>query len=174
MTTRKATPLEQTTVLSSADLEPMLDLSLFLERHPSPAVLLGPDGQHVPIPEEAFTVLRDVVEAMRLGKAITVAPVDQLLTTQEAANFLGISRPTLIKLLERERIPFERTPTGRHRRIRLCDIVAYQTAKQDERRRTLDALTAEASESGLYDTDGLRYNDALREARQQLSENNRD
>ncbi|MHD0175172.1 excisionase family DNA-binding protein [Corynebacterium diphtheriae] len=51
---------------------------------------------------------------MRVGKAITVAPVDQLLTTQEAANFLGISRPTLVRLLEEGALPYERTTGGRH------------------------------------------------------------
>ena len=87
------------TVLPPADLEEMLDLSRFLGALTQPAALLGPDGQTVPLPLEAFNVLREVVEAMQVGKAITVAPVDQMLTTQEAANFLGISRPTLVKLL---------------------------------------------------------------------------
>lgn len=78
----------------------MLDVSKFLESISENAALLGPDGQTVPLPEEIFHVLVDIVSAMKIGKAITVAPVDQMLTTQEAADFLGISRPTLVKLLE--------------------------------------------------------------------------
>lgn len=77
----------------------MLDLSRFLDRHPEPAALVGPDGQTVPLPLEAFRILASVAEAMREGKAITIAPIDQVLTTQEAADFLAISRPALVKLL---------------------------------------------------------------------------
>jgi excisionase family DNA binding protein len=51
---------------------------------------------------------------MREGKAITLVPRTQRLTTQEAADFLGISRPTLVKLLEDGKIPFDQP--GRHRR----------------------------------------------------------
>jgi len=95
---------EATTVLPPANMEAMLDLSRFLENVSEPAALLGPDGQTVPIPMEAYKVLVKVVASMRAGKAITIAPLDQRLTTQEAANFLGISRPTLVKLLEQGEI----------------------------------------------------------------------
>ncbi|MGI8793388.1 MAG: excisionase family DNA-binding protein [Acidimicrobiales bacterium] len=54
-------------------------------------------------------MLRQVVDVMRQGKATLVAPQGMLLTTQEAADFLGISRPTLVKLLEDGAIPFERS-----------------------------------------------------------------
>ncbi|MDA8207364.1 MAG: hypothetical protein M0Z92_00035 [Actinomycetota bacterium] len=49
---------------------------------------------------EVYQVLRQVVESMQQGKATVVAPQRLLLTTQEAAYFLGISKPTLVKLLE--------------------------------------------------------------------------
>lgn len=161
------------TVLPPADLEEMLDLSKFLDGLSQPAALLGPDGQTVPLPLEAFDVLRDVAESMRLGKAITVAPVDQMLTTQEAANFLGISRPTLIKLLDENQIPHEFTSGGRHRRIRLQDIVEYQEAKRSQRRESLEQLTAEASAAGLYERNAEDYRVALAEARRDLEAENR-
>lgn len=50
---------------------------------------------------------------------ITVAPQPQRLTTQEAADFLGISRPTLVKLLDQDKIPYDQP--GRHRR-RVLDV----------------------------------------------------
>ncbi len=106
---------------------------------------------------------------MQVGKAITLAPVDQMLTTQEAANFLGISRPTLVKLLEAEVIRHEKTPGGRHRRLRLQDVVTYQENMRQKRSQTLDTLTAEAMEDGLYDRSATEYAAALREARMQLS-----
>lgn len=59
----------------------MLDLSRFLAQVSEPAALLGPDGQTVPLPMEAYQVLVKVAESMRAGKAIMVAPLDQRLTT---------------------------------------------------------------------------------------------
>jgi len=142
----------------------MVDLSLFLERHPEPAALVGPDGQTVPLPLEAFRVLVSVAAAMREGKAITVAPIDLVLTTQEAADFLGISRPTLVKLLESGEIAFERPGAGRHRRVRLQDLIDYQARRRSARRDALDDLTHEAAEAGLYESD-VDYTAALKAAR---------
>ena len=159
-----STDTSSQTVLPPEDLEAMLDLSRFLDRHPEPAALVGPDGQTVPLPLEAFRVLVAVAEAMRKGKAITVAPIDQLLTTQEAADFLGISRPTLVKLLESGQIDFERPGAGRHRRVRLQDLLEYRDRRRVERKAALDAMTREAVESGLYDATA-DYRDALKAAR---------
>jgi len=108
----------------------MLDLSRFLAQVSEPAALLGPDGQTVPLPMEAYQVLVKVAESMRAGKAIMVAPLDQRLTTHEAANFLGISRPTLVKLLDQGEISYERPAAGRHRRVRLNDVLDYQRRKR--------------------------------------------
>lgn len=155
---------EPTTLLPPADMEAMLDLSRFLAQVTEPAALLGPDGQTVPLPMEAYEVLVKVVQSMRAGKAITVAPLDQRLTTQEAADFLGISRPTLVKLLERGEIAYERPAAGRHRRVLLSDVLDYQTRRRQQRRTTLDQMTADAVEAGLYD-DAPDYSEALRTAR---------
>ena len=155
---------EATTVLPPADMEAMVDLSRFLAHVTEPAALLGPEGQTVPLPMEAYQVLVKVVESMRAGKAITVAPLDQRLTTQEAADFLGIRRPTLVKLLEQGEIAYERPAAGRHRRMRLSDVLDYQRRKREERRTTLDQITAEAAEAGLYE-EVPDYSEALRKAR---------
>lgn len=155
---------EATTVLPPADMEAMLDLSRFLAHVTEPAALLGPDGQTVPLPIEAYQVLVKVVKSMQAGKAITVAPLDQRLTTQQAADFLGISRPTLVKLLERGEIAYERPAAGRHRRVRLSDVFDYQSRKRQERRTALDQMTADAVEAGLYD-EVPDYREALRTAR---------
>lgn len=154
------------TVLPPQDLQAMLDLSRFLDRHPEPAALIGPDGQTVPLPLEAFRVLVSVAEAMREGKAITIAPIDQVLTTQEAADFLGISRPTLVKLLEEGEIPFDQPGAGRHRRVRLQDLMVYQERRRSMRRAALDELTHEAAESGLYESQ-VDYPEALKAVRKQ-------
>lgn len=138
------------TTLPPQDLGAMLDVSRFLERLKGPAALVGSDGQAVDLPEEAFRVLAEAVRAMQQGKAVTVAPVDQLLTTQEAADFLGISRPTLVKKLEDGLIEFERTTGGKHRRVRLVDVLQYRDEQRAERRKALRELVSEAQRAGAY------------------------
>jgi len=66
----------------------------------TPVALCGAAGMSVRLPDELRGLLAAVVTAMRRGQAVTLAPLGQQLTTQQAADLLGISRPTLIKLLE--------------------------------------------------------------------------
>jgi excisionase family DNA binding protein len=111
--------------------------------------LTGPNGEHLVLPPEVFEVLRGVIEAMASGQAVTIAPVHQRLTTQEAADLLGISRPTLVKLLEAGEIPFEQP--GRHRRVRLADVLSYRERASAERRAALDHMVEIADEADLYE-----------------------
>lgn len=150
-------------VFPPEDLNQMFNLVRFLEGHSEPGLLLGPDGEQVSLPEEVYRVLRQVAEAMREGNAISVAPTGLLLTTQEAADFLGVSRPTVVKLLEDGAIPFERP--NRHRRVQLKELLAYQEGRRAERRSALNRFTDEASQSGLYDGTPEDYATALKSAR---------
>lgn len=111
--------------------------------------LVGPHNEQIPLPKEAFDVLVQVYEAMQRGLAIQVAPLNAQLTTQEAANYLGISRPTLVKLLESGAIAY--TKPGRHRYVRLDDLIAYAESVRVRRAENLDALARDADEHGLYD-----------------------
>lgn len=126
--------------------EALASVSRILHGHDMPA-LVGPDGEHITLPLNVFEILRDVVDAMQQGKAISVVPRDTIMTTQQAADFLGISRPTLVGLLEDGQIPF--TKPGRHRRVRLVDLDAFQRRQLDERRHALDALTREATDGPM-------------------------
>ncbi|NYH77006.1 excisionase family DNA binding protein [Actinopolyspora biskrensis] len=113
------------------------------------ALLLGPDGSEIELPDPVFQALRDVVSAMSQGLAITVAPHNTMLTTQEAADLLGISRPTLIKRLEAGEIPY--VLHGRHRKVRLKDVVAYRNHTWQEREEALDEMGAAGQEAGFHD-----------------------
>lgn len=108
--------------------------------------LVGPDGKHIPIPHDLYVVMRDVVGALMEGKAVSVAPHTALMTTQQAADFLGVSRPTVVKLLETGQIRFSQP--GRHRRVQVGDLLEYQRAVRSDRRRALDELTARETEDG--------------------------
>lgn len=74
------------------------------------------------------------------GDAVTLVPVSQMLTTQQAADILNVSRPFLIGLLERREI--EHTMVGRHRRIRAEDLFAYRERRAVTRDKALSDLAA--------------------------------
>ncbi len=139
--------LEHTILPPEESLDSLLALLTGAEA-PS-TTLTGPSGEHLVLPPEVFEVLRDVVTAMAQGQAVTIAPVHQRLTTQEAADLLGISRPTLVKLLESGEIPFEQP--GRHRRVRLADVLAYRAERSVQARDALDRMVEIADESGMYE-----------------------
>ncbi|GAA0476159.1 hypothetical protein Ade02nite_42510 [Paractinoplanes deccanensis] len=116
---------------------------------PERAKLVGPDGSQLEIPAELYELLRDVVGALSQGMAITIAPHNTMLTTQEAADLLNISRPTLVRLLTDGEIPH--SLRGRHRRVLLRDILDYSERTRTERRRALDQMAADAEDDDLYE-----------------------
>lgn len=93
--------------------------------------LAGPnEGDNVELPESVYGALIQLVEAMAAGKAVTVAPHNQLLTTQQAADLLGVSRPTVIKLIDSGELPAE-TPGTRRRMIKRDDALACKARRRE-------------------------------------------
>jgi excisionase family DNA binding protein len=143
-----AMPTLERTILPPS--EPLEALAAMLGRMGAePTTTLSANGERLVLPPEVVEVLRDVVEAMAQGQAVTIAPVHQRLTTQEAADLLGISRPTVVKLLESGEIPFEQP--GRHRRVRLADVLAYRERASSKRRAALDRMVEIADEGDMYE-----------------------
>ncbi|OGQ81189.1 MAG: hypothetical protein A2289_10980 [Deltaproteobacteria bacterium RIFOXYA12_FULL_58_15] len=101
--------------------------------------LVGPHGERHLIPEALFHLLVRVVDVLARGDAVTVAPVAQQLTTQQAANILNVSRQYLVRLLDEGRIPHIKT--GKHRRVSVKDLLEYKTHRDAQRRATLTDLT---------------------------------
>lgn len=141
------TPIERT-VLPGGVEDRLAELLAALETSRRPA-LVAADGSRVELPDELFDVLHDVVTALSRGLAITVAPRHTVLGTGEAAQLLGVSRPTLVRLLESGEIPFSQP--GRHRRIRLDDLLAHQARSRRARAGGLDEMVRAAEDAGVYD-----------------------
>lgn len=98
--------------------------------------------QAIDLPAGAVDLLVHVLEAMAEGQGVTLIPESAELTTVQAADVLNVSRPYLIKLLDRKAIPHRKV--GSHRRIRMEDVMAYKNAIDREREEVLAELTREA------------------------------
>jgi excisionase family DNA binding protein len=147
--------LRERTVLPPEDLAGLARFAhgLISVEAPARARLVGPDGSQIDIPEELYGVLLDVVAALTEGMAISIAPHNTMLTTQEAADLLNISRPTLVRLLTEGEIPH--TTRGRHRRVLLRDVLDYQERTRSERRQSLDQIATDAEDDGLYEATAI-------------------
>ena len=98
----------------------------------------------VELPTSICPLLLEILQDMAAGSAVAVLRKDAELTTQQAADFLNVSRPFLVGLLERGTVPFHRV--GTHRRVRSQDILAYKNETDSARRHALDELAADAQE----------------------------
>lgn len=107
--------------------------------------LVGPDGKQIPLPDPIFFLLERVAEVLARGDSITVVPIGKALTTQQAADLLNVSRQYLVRLLEEEKIPF--TKTGKHRRLRIEDVLRFKATRDKSRRGKLAKLTEQSEET---------------------------
>jgi excisionase family DNA binding protein len=113
------------------------------------AKLVGPDGHQLAIPEPVHDLLLLILKNLQPGKAISIVPEHQQLTTQRAANILGVSRPFLVKLLENGDIPFHMV--GSHRRIYLRDLLDYKRRRDAARHEAINNMARAEMEAGTYD-----------------------
>ena len=101
----------------------------------------------IELPAGAVSLLKDILEAMAAGRGVVIIPENAELTTVEAAEVLNVSRPFLIKLLNEGAIPHRKV--GKHRRVRMEDVMAYKRKIDQEREAILDQLVLDAQEQGM-------------------------
>jgi excisionase family DNA binding protein len=113
------------------------------------AKLVGPDGHQIAIPEPVHDLLLMILKNLQAGKAVSIVPEHQQLTTQRAANILGVSRPFLVRLLESGEMPFHMV--GSHRRIYLRDLLDYKRRRDLARHNAINNMARAEMEAGTYD-----------------------
>ncbi len=101
----------------------------------------------VPLPARAVEIVFEVLTAMAERRPFSIIPHAAELTTQQAADYLNVSRPFLIGLIDRSEIPHRMV--GRHRRVRFADLCAFEQASAEKRRLALTEMAAEAKRLGL-------------------------
>lgn len=137
-----------TLVPSPADTEMATEASRTLARYRGgPLRIRLDDGAELPLPTGVAELLKHILTETADGNAVTLIPLHAELTTRQAAEYLNVSRPHVVKLIEDGRIPHHKV--GTHRRLRFVDVEAFKAAQDARRREALDALAAEAQELGM-------------------------
>ncbi|NKY53243.1 helix-turn-helix domain-containing protein [Nocardia vermiculata] len=166
-----ATVVEERTFVPEQEHEQELSSLLdFMARHvtgqerPLRYALVGAsEADRIELPREVHEALVQVVAAMQAGKAVTVAPRSMTLTSQQAADLLGVSRPTVIKLIERGELSAERV--GSRHRLKLDDVLSYQEARKI---RQYDAIAATSVDIDPEE-DPAVVRDRLKRARREIA-----
>jgi excisionase family DNA binding protein len=107
-------------------------------------------GQVIELPPQVATLFNRIFEDFSSGKSITIISHDAKMTTQQAADHIGVSRPTLIKLLEKYDVPVE--TIGRHRRIDFGAVKKLKSQLKSTQSSILRDLRREEMAQGLYDS----------------------
>jgi excisionase family DNA binding protein len=114
-----------------------------------PLRLVTEDNQHemISIPPGAVRLFLDVLTQLGQGRAVTILPKKAELTTQEAADYLNVSRPYVVKLIETGMLPARNV--GTRRRIAFQDLVRFDDADRKRRRAALNEVSQLDRDLGL-------------------------
>ena len=143
------TVLDETFVPTETDTQKAKDFSRQLARQFSEfsrVTIQKADNNHesIEVPKPVFDVLMKVLAVMSEGKAFALIPMDNELTTQQAADILNVSRPYINKILDLGEISHRKV--GRNRRVKFSDILEYKEKQVNKSKDALQALADEAQE----------------------------
>jgi len=132
-------------VLTAEDRDRAREVLRVLGAHPR---LTTEDGTVLDLPGPVAEALAEILEAAAGGERALVVRSPEDLTTEQAAAVLGVSRPTVVRLIESGKLPARMV--GTHRRLSLGDVLAHREASARRRAAALDEMTREAEELKLH------------------------
>jgi excisionase family DNA binding protein len=109
----------------------------------------GSDLARLEVPPSSLRLLSQILALMAQEQRFVLYPESSELTTKQAAEVLGVSRPFLIRVLEAGDIPFRKV--GRHRRVLMKNVLAYKETMQCAGRAAMDELAKLSEEMDGYD-----------------------
>ena len=116
--------------------------------------VVDPKGQRLELPTTLTDVMYRAAELLAKGRPVAVLPEEEMLSTQEAADLLNVSRQYLVRLVDAGELAAVKV--GSHRRLRVAEIVAFKAARDAKRASALDRLTGLSEEAGGYAIDTKR------------------
>lgn len=133
----------------SEEEQPTLQkIARLLQDNPSASLLIGTEGEVIELPKAVVQVLKQVITHIGRSQSIFAVSDGPMLTTQEAADLLDVSRPHMIKLLKEAKIPY--TEVGSHRRIHVDDVLQYKQVMSEGPKRNLMEIIRVIQQIGLY------------------------
>lgn len=105
----------------------------------------------IEVPREALAALMETMALIASGRDVEVIAKNMELSTIQAAKALGVSRPHLVKLLDKGAIDFRMV--GTHRRVDVASLEGYQRREQNELTQRRQAAVASAI--GSTEAEGL-------------------
>lgn len=136
--------------IDPSDLTPEQLKSLFqVVRGGAIPTLIDADGNRIELPKTLNDLLVAVVAAMMRKEAVFLMHESEAFTTQAAANYLGVSRQYLVRLLEDGMMPFHRV--GTHRRVLFKDLREFRHERSRTRKAGLDKMTEDLVKAEVYD-----------------------
>lgn len=145
------------------DADELAKVLSFIEAHEArrgssltPVFFLSGAGEHdrVELTEQLHAILKQVVQALNHGQSISILTRDQEISTQQAAEILGLSRPTVVKLIEDGDLSAH-VPGAVRRKLRLADVLAYREELRARRNRFITESSAEYDEADADEVAGL-------------------
>jgi excisionase family DNA binding protein len=167
--------LESQTYLPE-EQEQMATIASFLDAHhskfgerPERRYYLVDADEHdqIEVPEALHRVLVQPVAALKAGRAVTISPTMPKLTTQQAADLLGVSRPTVVRLMDEGEFPSERI--GNRRKVLLKDLLDYRDARRQRQYQAIFDTSVDVSE----EEDPAVVQERLKRIRKQRAEHRR-
>jgi excisionase family DNA binding protein len=125
-------------------------LKQYIKDHGSASLkLIGAESKEIALPDSILRLVYEAMVSAASGKRLRLVEEDEEVSPEKAAEFLQVSRPYLVRLLDSGEIPFHYV--GTHRRITMSDLIEYKRKRKIKSKEALQRMTELSEEMGLYD-----------------------